>query len=761
MLEEPGGDALGFWQRQAPPGWFLNFASLAPFAPDSPKPVSSPGERLARRGFFMRTPKLTIEEFILKAQEVHGDRYDYSETEYLGSVTPLKIRCKEHGEFFQLPYVHLRGSGCQKCISAARITEGGWALLEKLHERHGDRYDLSKIVYTGVREPVTLGCAEHGDFSLTPMSLLAGNGCPKCGITSRAKKVSERTGWALSTDEAVAKCKATHGQRYDYSKAEFKGRDKKIEIVCRQHGPFWQRVIDHVKGQGCPICGDVSSRRGRTYDNKKFIEKVKPQFKAKYDLTGTNYVKWGVPVTLTCPVHGDFTALPKRLIDGKSDNLCPECQKAARPMTQGEFLAKAESVHGARYDYSAATYKMAHDLVTIRCRIHGDFAQKAYQHLAGHGCIKCNQGIGAVKRVENAADGFADRASAIHNGRYSYTKVEYVGVRDPVIVTCPDHGDFLVSPGAHLHGAACRKCAWGNSSAERELSNYLSDIGVPHELRDRTVIRPKELDISVPGCKVAIEYCGLYWHRSDNPSDRQWSDAGIKPASYHLEKLLACEAAGYRLITIFEDEWLESADIVKTLLSRGLLRESLTRVGARQCNVVSVPPPLAREFYAGNHLQGFAGAKYHLGLEYGGELLAVGSFSTPRAIFGGPKVPNEYELVRFAQKGGIIVLGAMAKILAAFAKVAPEASAVISYVDRRWFTGATYLKAGFTLSHTSQPGYWYTLGQARMSRFAFAKHRLEGKLKVYNPELSERENMLANGYSVIYDCGHLKLVKAL
>ena len=103
----------------------------------------------------------------------------------------------------------------------------------------------------------------------------------------------------------------------------------------------------------------------------------------------------------------------------------------------------------------------------------------------------------------------------------------------------------------------------------------------------------------------------------------------------------------------------------------------------------------------------------------------------------------------------------MAKILAAFAKVAPEASAVISYVDRRWFTGATYLKAGFTLSHTSQPGYWYTLGQARMSRFAFAKHRLEGKLKVYNPELSERENMLANGYSVIYDCGHLKLVKAL
>ena len=66
--------------------------------------------------------KLTTEEFIKKAREVHGDKYDYSKVEYVNSKEKVTIICPEHGEFMQVPSMHLRGHGCAKC-STERNTE--------------------------------------------------------------------------------------------------------------------------------------------------------------------------------------------------------------------------------------------------------------------------------------------------------------------------------------------------------------------------------------------------------------------------------------------------------------------------------------------------------------------------------------------------------------------------------------------------------------------------------------------------------------
>ena len=58
------------------------------------------------------------EEFIEKAKQVHGDRYDYSKVKYEHCATPVTIICPEHGEFKQLPYEHMRGKGCGICVSS-------------------------------------------------------------------------------------------------------------------------------------------------------------------------------------------------------------------------------------------------------------------------------------------------------------------------------------------------------------------------------------------------------------------------------------------------------------------------------------------------------------------------------------------------------------------------------------------------------------------------------------------------------------------
>jgi hypothetical protein len=85
------------------------------------------------------------------------------------------------------------------------------------------------------------------------------------------------------------------------------------------------------------------------------------------------------------------------------------------------------------------------------------------------------------------------------------------------------------------------------------------------------------------------------------------------------------------------------------------------------------------------------------------------------------------------------------------------AESINTFVDRRWFTGAAYLAAGFTLVGETRPNFWYVKGKTRYNRYTFAKHKLEEKLPIFNPLLSGNENMALNGYFVIHDCGSLKL----
>lgn len=127
----------------------------------------------------------TTEKFIEKAKEIHGDIYDYSKVEYVNNHTKVCIICPKHGEFWQLPMVHLRPNKgkCLKCSYETRNAYkklGKEKFIEKAKKIHGDKYDYSKVEYINAITEVCIICPKHGEFLQVPHYHLRGHGCRKC-----------------------------------------------------------------------------------------------------------------------------------------------------------------------------------------------------------------------------------------------------------------------------------------------------------------------------------------------------------------------------------------------------------------------------------------------------------------------------------------------------------------------------------------------------------------------------------------------------
>lgn len=198
--------------------------------------------------------KMTTEEFIQKAKAIHGDKYDYSKTKYYDYNTNVIITCPIHGDFEQKPNSHLQGCGCKKCnyklINKKRIYNNE-IFVKKAKEVHGDKYDYSKINYVNKRTKVCIICPEHGEFWQNPSNHLNGNGCPVCKL-EKSK---------LTTEKFIEKAKAIHGDKYDYSKVDYKNNTTKVCIICPVHGEFWQVASYHLCGSGCPSCSESKGEK--------------------------------------------------------------------------------------------------------------------------------------------------------------------------------------------------------------------------------------------------------------------------------------------------------------------------------------------------------------------------------------------------------------------------------------------------------------------------------------------------------------------
>jgi len=259
----------------------------------------------------------------------------------------------------------------------------------------------------------------------------------------------------ISQEEFIKRAILIHGNKYDYSKAEYVHSHSKLIIICPIHGEFEQAAYNHLKGCCCPKCNHDKQSIDRKSNTEEFIAKARLIHGDKYDYSKVVYINNRVKVTIICPIHGEFEQRPSHHL---RPQICPKCSYKEKSLlytfTLEEWIKKAREIHGDIYDYSKVVYISAHDKVTIICPIHGEFEQLPFVHLDGSGCRECFYNKSRLTLEE-----FLIRAKAIHGDRYDYNKVKYINSWIKVIIICPVHGEFLQSPVHHLQEKGCFKCA--------------------------------------------------------------------------------------------------------------------------------------------------------------------------------------------------------------------------------------------------------------------------------------------------------------
>ncbi len=286
----------------------------------------------------------------------------------------------------------------------------------------------------------------------------------------------------------------------------------------------------------------------------------------------------------------------------------------------------------------------------------------------------------------------------------------------------------------------------GKSILEDDIKNFILSLGFSIIENDRTIIAPYELDIVIPEKKVAIEFCGLYWHSYEKLLDYKNIE---DPKNYHLNKLELCQKNGFSLITIFEDEWLLKKEIVINRLKNILGKNKSEKVFARNCEIREIGNIEKNEFLDKFHLQGRDISKIKLGAFYNNKLVAVMTFSKGSLSKGSKPVEGIWELNRFCTDFNYRVIGIASKLLKFFTSNY-KWSEIFSYADRRWSDGNLYYKMGFELMSYTKPNYWYIKGTERIHRFNMRKRKNEPK------ELTELIMRRNEGFFKIYDCGNLK-----
>ena len=543
------------------------------------------------------------------------------------------------------------------------------------------------------------------------------------------------------TREFIEKAKKIHGGRYDYSKAEYVSATDRLCIICPEHGEFWQTPQVHLRGGNCPECASRTIRRKNTKSTEDFIADSRKIHGDRYDYSKAEYTGNSVRLCIICPEHGEFWQTPQVHLRGGN---CPECTRKAKSMTGEEFVNKARSVHGDKYDYSKVRYVNAHTDIVVTCPKHGDFTVKPSNHLNGSGCPGCKkERIGDLKR--KVVEDFIKEANEIHNKKYDYANVDYRNTDSQVIITCPIHGDFTQRPKDHLGGHGCPKCANQQSLVEEEIYEHISSaIGKENVLRRANNIlgNRREIDIYVPSLKFGIEYNGLHWHTEEFGKDR----------FSHLRKTEEAMSSGISLIQIFEDEWVRNKDIVLSKIDHMLgIGKGLPRIFGRKCTVKSIDGNEAEPFLEKNHIQGFVGSSVYIGAYYNDSLVGVASFTEEK--------PKQWNLTRMATCNKYVCDGVCGKMLSYF-KRTYEWEEIKTFADRRWTLkkdNNLYTKLGFVLSDITKPDYRYVVGKERIHKFRFRKNILARKYGL-STDLTEREMASKLGFHRIWDCGLYKYV---
>ena len=378
---------------------------------------------------------MTTEEFINKAQAVHGNRYDYSKVEYVNNKTKVCIICPVHGDFWQKPSHHLGGHGCSKCATEINANKIRLWTKEKCYEvasQHTDLYSFR----TEAEAAYNASLKHNWLKDYTWLSY-------KIDISTPKKKRQTYT-----QDEIIERLRSMFGERYGYEKVVFKNMKTPITLICHEkdangieHGEFSMRPDNIFSShQECPKCYDDRRSQAQRKPVEQFIEEATKVHGGLYEYHKVNYVNTNSKVCIVCPIHGDFWQTPSNHLRGKG---CPYCSGNAKKWNKETCEEEAR-----RYEY-ITDFSIRASAAYNKARING--------WLQDYTWLK--------KRPPKTAD-YAKDKKYIYAYEFVEHKAVYVGLTNSIIKRDWQHRNH------------------NNSSVFRFANEYKCEIPIPRILEE-------------------------------------------------------------------------------------------------------------------------------------------------------------------------------------------------------------------------------------------------------------------------------------
>ena len=291
------------------------------------------------------------------------------------------------------------------------------------------------------------------------------------------------------------------------------------------------------------------------------------------------------------------------------------------------------------------------------------------------------------------------------------------------------------------------------SKAQMEISDFIKSSGFDTEHNNKKLLNGVELDIVIKNTNICIEYNGLLYHSEK---------FGKKDKNFHINKTLLANDKKLILIHIFEDEWRDKKEIVKSKILH-LLKKTQFKVHARKCIIKPVQQPEKESFLNSNHILGNCLSTINYGAYYNNELIAIMTFNNNRSMTSHKKNSTDYELTRFAIKLNYNVCGIAKRFLKQFINdYKPEK--IISFAERTWTNNDKdniYTQMGFNMTKVIKPDYKYFSKKLhspiKIHKFNFGKSALSRKFpNIFDENKTEWEIMQEAGYDRIWDCGKFR-----
>ena len=589
-------------------------------------------------------------------------------------------------------------------------------LIEKLHKYaklKGGK--LLSLEYHNNREKLLWECKKGHQWEASWRNMQGSNSwCPECSPT-KTKTLNDIL--AICTEHNL-ECLST----------EYYNRSSLLKFKCLKGHYFEKSWQSLRKSPSCPIC---SKKRISVSDIKTFCDKTDLTI-----LSNLNSIKKSSTYFKVKCTKGHISKTCwKSLQQGKG---CPTCNKITK--IPYDYIKKLVEEKGGIL--LTPVYKNKDSYLKIRCKKCFYEFKITYRNIRNnHWCPKC------AGKVSPTHEELQEAASQVEG--VCCNPLDYKNNKTKLKWKCKKGHTFFMRWNGVQGGTWCPICAGKESRAELKIKEFVDSLGLKcsKELLKNIGISTKsrmDVDLYIPEKKVAIEYNGLVWHSTRFNKDKKKA----------MRKFKLCQQAGIKLITIFEDEWLNKPDIIKSIIQHKLgLTEN--RYYARKLVIKKVDKNEECDFFNKNHIAGHTRSKIAFGLYQDNELLCCVSLRKPYT----KKHKDYIEIARFASKLDSVVVGGFQKLLKEVEFWAKDNNykGILTYADCRFGDGNVYRKSGFDTDEKIKENFYYCKKQIREGRF---KHKKINDIKYINEygKTEEAQNA-SRGWYRIYGCGNVTYLK--